>query len=159
EPTQREVLLRSLPSFALAAGSLSPMRHQQTAGPADNDDVVLVVVERGTNELSPHGHMPPIGDEDAVTATDASAGVAGRSAARVIDYRFSRNLLLPHVADLDEPVTRPIAKDDPALRLLVGYAAMLNDQGEPAAAGLRRAVNAHMHELAAMLLGGRREAH
>jgi AraC-like DNA-binding protein len=95
--------------------------------------------------------------DDSVEANGASASFA-EAATRVIDYRFSRNLLLPHVADLDEPVARPIAKNDPTLRLLVGYAAMLNDQGELAAAELRRAVSAHMHQLAAMLLGGGREA-
>jgi AraC-like DNA-binding protein len=152
EPPRRDQLLRSLPGFALASRPRSSIDKRYTAGLIGDDDVVLAIVERGAEEASGRNSVAMMPDDDAVVANGAESGT------RVIDYRFSRNLLLPHVADLDEPVARPIAKNDPTLRLLVGYAAMLNDQGELAAAELRRAVSAHMHELAAMLLGGGREA-
>jgi AraC-like DNA-binding protein len=155
-PPQRDQLLRSLPGPGLAFGSLSSME-RQSLGPIDDDDVVLAIVERGTDEVSRHSRVALMADNDGVAANGAPASVV-ESATSIIDYRFSRNLLLPHVADLDELVARPIAKNDPALRLLVSYAAVLNDQGELAAAELRRAVSAHMHELAAVLLSGRREA-
>jgi hypothetical protein len=144
EPPRHMQLLRSLPGFAVASRLLSSMDERYSAGPIGDDDVVLAIVERGANEASRHGSVAMMADDGTVAANGGSAGIA-ESATRVIDYRFSRNLLLPHVADLDEPVARPIAKDDPALRLLVGYAAVLNDQGELAAAELRRAVSSHMH--------------
>jgi AraC-like DNA-binding protein len=72
----------------------------------------------------------------------------------VINFRLSRNLLTPHVADIDDLIARPIPKDNRVLKLMVGYATMLNDQEELATAELRGIVATHMHSLAALLLGG-----
>jgi len=158
QPLQLDLLLRSLPDFAMASGALSPMRNRHTTGLIDNDDLVLLVVEKGNAELSQYGRAATIGDGDAaLTANGAPASVLGLKPCRVINYRFSRKLLLPHLPQVDDLVARPIAKDNPALRLLVGYAGVLNDQRELATAELRRAVAAHMHDLAVVLLGGKAE--
>lgn len=158
QPLQLDVMLRSLPGFAMASGSMSAMRNRHTAGLIDNDDVVLVVVEKGVGEVNQHGRVATIGDGDAVlTANGTPASFVGLTPTRVINYRFSRNLLRPHIANLDDLVARPIAKNNPVLRLLVGYAAVLNDQDELATPELRRAVATHMHELAALLLGSKAE--
>jgi AraC-like DNA-binding protein len=158
QPLQLDLLLRSLPGFAKASGSLSPMRNRHTAELIDNDDLVLVVVENGIGEVSQHGRVATIKDGDAVlTANGAPASFTGLSPTRVINYRFSRNLLSAHVANLDDLVARPIAKANPVLQLLVGYAGLLNDQGELATAELRRAIATHMHDLAVLLLGSKAE--
>jgi AraC-like DNA-binding protein len=158
QPLELDMRIRSLPDFAMAAGALSPMRNRHTTGLIDNDDLVLVVVEKGTAEVSQYGRAATIGDGDAaLTANGAPASLLGLKPCRVINYRFSRKLLLPQLPQVDDLVARPIAKDNPALRLLVGYAGVLNDQRELATAELRRAVSTHMHDLAALLLGGKAE--
>lgn len=154
-PLDINLTLRSLPGFAMAAGSLSPMRNRHTTGLLDNDDVVLVVMQSGTGEVNQYGRVATVNEGEAVlTANGAEATFTGLTSTRVINFRLSRSLLTPHVADLDALVARPIRKDNRVLQLLVGYATMLNDQAELATAELRHIVVTHMHSLAALLLGG-----
>jgi AraC-like DNA-binding protein len=154
-PLDIHLTLRSLPGFAMAMGSLSPMRNRHPSALLDNDDVVLVVMQSGVGEVNQYGRVATVSEGEAVlTANGAEATFTGLTSTRVINFRLSRNLLTPHVADLDALVARPIPKDNRVLQLLVGYATMLNDQDELATAELRQMVATHMHGLAALLLGG-----
>ena len=154
-PLDIDLRLRSLPGFAMASGTLSPMRNRHTSALLDNDDVVLVVLQSGVGDVSQYGRLATISEGEAVlTANGAEATFVGRTATRVINFRLSRSLLAPHVADIDAMVARPISRDNRVLQLMVGYAEMLNDQRELATPDLRRTVAMHMHSLAALLLGG-----
>jgi AraC-like DNA-binding protein len=154
-PLAIDLTLRSLPGFAMASGTLSPMRNRHTPALLDNDDVVLVVMQSGVGEVSQYGRVAMVKEGEAVlTANGAQATFTGLTSTRVINLRLSRNLLAPHVADIDALIARPIPKDNRVLKLMVGYATMLNDQEELASAELRRMVATHMHSLAALLLGG-----
>ncbi len=158
QPLRVDLLLRSLPGFALASGSASPMRNRHTAELVDNDDVVLVVFQGGFGEVDQYGRAATIEDGAAtLTANGAPASFSIMSPTRVINYRFSRELLRSRVANLDDLVARPIDKNNPVLGLLTGYAAVLDDQGELATAELRLAVSSHMYELAALTLGAKPE--
>lgn len=151
-----DLTLRALPGFAMAAGSLSPMRNRHTSALIDNDDLVLVVMQDGIGEVSQHGRTATVRAGEAVlTANGSVATFSGHTPTRVINLRLSRDSLAPHVANLDDLVAQPIPKDDRILELLVGYATMLNQQSELAMAELRGLVAGHMHDLAALLLGGR----
>lgn len=154
-PLDINLTLRSLPGFATATGTLSPMRNRHTRTLLDNDDVVLVVMQSGVGEVNQYGRIATVNAGEAVlTANGAEATFTGLTSTRVINFRLSRTLLTPHVADIDALIARPIAKDNRVLKLLVGYATMLNDQKELATAELRGIVTTHMHSLAALLLGG-----
>jgi AraC-like DNA-binding protein len=151
-----DLTLRALPGFAMAAGSLSPMRNRHTSALIDNDDLVLVVMQDGTGEVSQHGRTATVRAGEAVlTANGSVATFSGHTRTRVINLRLSRDSLAPHVANLDDLVAQPIPKDDRILELLVGYATMLNQQSELAMAELRGLVAGHMHDMAALLLRGR----
>ena len=155
-PLDINLTLRSLPGFAMASGSLSPMRNRHTSALLDNDDVVLVVMQSGVGEVNQYGRIATVREGEAVlTANGSEATFTGRTATRVINLRLSRSLLTPHVADLDALVARPIPRDNRILRLLVGYATMLNDQDELVTSELRQMVASHVHGLAALLLGGK----
>ena len=157
-PLEINLTLRSLPGLAMASGSLSPMRNRHTSALLDNDDVVLVVMQSGIGEVNQYGRMAVVNEGEAVlTANGAEATFTGRTPTRVINLRLSRSLLAPHVADLDALVARPIPRDNRTLQLLVGYATVLNDQDELATSELRHMVAAHMHGMAALLLGGNGE--
>jgi hypothetical protein len=153
-PLQFEALLRVLPNFAVASGPRSPMRARHTAELINNDDLLIVVTERGAGELTQHGRAASIRDGEAVlVANGAPATFAIPTPTRTITYRCSRALLATHLPHLDDLVARPIDRNSPALKLLVGYAGVLNDQRALGTAELRRSVTTHMHELAALLLG------
>src|ERR1700749_1172074 len=101
-PLHIDLTLRSLPGFAMASGSLSPMRNRHTAALLDNDDVVLVVMQSGVGEVNQSARMAVVSEEEAVLpANGAEATFTGRTPPRVINVRLSRSLLTPHVADLD----------------------------------------------------------
>jgi hypothetical protein len=154
-PLAIDLTLRSLPGFAMASGTLSPMRNRHTPALLDNDDVVLVVMQSGVGEVSQYGRVAMVNEGEAVlTANGAEATFTGLTSTRVINLRLSRNLVAPHVADIDALIARPIPKDNRVLKLMVGYATMLKDQEELATVELRRMVATHMHSLAALLLGG-----
>jgi AraC-like DNA-binding protein len=154
-PLDIDLTLRSLPGFAMAAGTLSPMRNRHTTALLDNDDVILVVMQSGIGEVSQYGRVVTINQGEAVlTANGAEATFTGPTPTRVINFRLSRNLLTPHIADLDALVAQPIPKDNRVLQLLVGYATMLDNQAELATEELRHMVATHMHGLATLLLGG-----
>jgi AraC-like DNA-binding protein len=153
-PLDIDMTLRSLPGFAMAMGSLSPMRNRHPSALLDNDDVVLVVMQSGVGEVNQYGRVATVNEGEAVlTANGAEATFTGLTSTRVINFRLSRSLLAPHVADLDALVARPIPKDNRVLQLLIGYATMLNGQAELATSELRHMVATHIHGLAALLLG------
>jgi AraC-like DNA-binding protein len=155
-PIEIDLTLRALPGFAMATGSLSPMRNRHTSALIDNDDLVLVVMQDGTGEVSQHGRTAMVRAGEAVlTANGSVATFSGHTPTRVINLRLSRHSLASHVANLDDLVAQPIPKDDRILELLVGYVTMLNQQSELATTELRGLVAGHMHDLAALLLGGR----
>jgi hypothetical protein len=56
-PLDINLTLRSLPGFAMASGSLSPMRNRHTSALLDNDDVVLVVIQSGVGEVNQYGRV------------------------------------------------------------------------------------------------------
>jgi AraC-like DNA-binding protein len=153
EPLDVDLTLRSLPHFAMAAGALSPMHNRHTEALIDNDDFILVVIDRGTAEMRQHGRVVTVGEGEAVLTANGTAGsFKGMTPTRVINFRLDRNLLGQHVADIDDLVARPIARDNRVLQLLAGYANVLNDQSALRTPELRHTVALHMHELAALTI-------
>lgn len=158
-PLQFDFVLRSLPDLAVASGSRSPMHIWRSEELIDNDDLLLVVVTRGAGELGQHGRVAAIRDgEAALMENGATASFVLPTSSQTITYRFRRDLLRPHIPNLDDLLIRTIAGGSQALRLLVGYSRVLNDQSALATAELRRTVTTHMHDLAVLLLGGKAEA-
>ncbi|WP_212240262.1 AraC family transcriptional regulator [Bradyrhizobium manausense] len=158
-PLQFDFVLRSLPDLAVASGSRSPMHIWRSEELIDNDDIILVVVTRGAGELGQHGRVAAMHDGGAALMENgAPASFLVPTSSHTITYRFRRNLLRPHIPNLDDLLIRPIAGGSQALRLLVGYSRVLNDQSALATAELRRTVTTHMHDLAVLLLGGKAEA-
>jgi AraC-like DNA-binding protein len=157
-PLDINLTLRSLPGVATASGTLSPMRNRHSSALLSNDDVVLVVMQKGIGEVSQYGRVATVNEGEAVlTANGAEATFVGMTPMQVINLRLSRSLLSPHVADIDDMVARPIPKDNRVLQLLVGYTTMLDDQTELSTPELRDLVTMQLHGMAALLLGGNRE--
>jgi AraC-like DNA-binding protein len=151
--------LRSLPGLAMATGSLSPVRNHHTTALIDNDDLVLAVVRRGVGELHQYGRATTVNEGEAVlTANGAVATFAGPVPTRMINFRLSRAFLAAHVADLDDRVARPIARENPVLQHLLRYASVFDAPNELGTAELRHMAAMHIHDIAALLLRGERGA-
>ncbi len=154
-PLDVNLTLRVLPRFAMASGSLSPMCNRHTDALVDNDDLVLVLIERGSGAVHQHGRAAHVAEGEAVLTANGEGGTfAGLTPTRVVNFRLSRSLLAAYVKQPDDRVARPIARDSRSLRLLAGYAHVLNDLGALATAELRHTVAMHMHELAGLAIAG-----
>jgi AraC-like DNA-binding protein len=135
------------------------MRVHRTADLIDHDDLLLIVMGRGTGELNQGGQVTTIGEGEAVlSANGTPATFTMPTPSSTTTYRFSRGILQPQIANLDDLVGRRIASDSQVLRLLVGYAQVLNDESALASSELRRAISTYMHELAVLLLDGDAQA-
>jgi AraC-like DNA-binding protein len=154
-----DMRVRALPDLAFAAGSCSPMRCRHTHTLATDDDVVLVMLQSGSGELHHRGRVTAVDAGGAILTANGEAGhLTFMSPTGVTNLRLSRRLLAPYVVDLDDMVARPIQRNAPALKLLTSYAAVLHDANELATPALRGLVSSHVYDLAALLLGRKRDA-
>jgi AraC-like DNA-binding protein len=153
--------LLQLPGLVVAAGHLSPMRSRHLPHLADNDDLVLAVPQRGgLKRIEQRGRETVISGDVAALATNGEPRLSTwETPTRVLDFRLSRKLLAPLVADFDAALVRPIPTETEALRLLIRYADdVLNGKHAFASPALCQTVSAHLHDLAALALGATRDA-
>jgi AraC-like DNA-binding protein len=159
EPVEVEILLRALPGLAIATASASPILCSHTTMMIDNDDPVIVVNQNGFATYKQNGHETSVGPGDAVLTTNGLAGTAlSHTARRMVNWRVSRALIAPLVANFDEAIGKPIGQGNPALPFFLSYLDVLNDPPSLADPGLRRAVVTHMLDLGALMLGARADA-
>jgi AraC-like DNA-binding protein len=159
EPIEVELLLRALPGLAIATATTSPILCSHTAMMIDNDDPVIVVNQSGSATYKQNGHETSLGPGEAILTTNGLAGTAvGHTARRIINWRVSRALIAPLVANLDEAIGKPIGQGNPALPFFLSYLGVLSDGQMLADPGLRRAVVTHMLDLGALLLGAKADA-
>ena len=159
EPVEVELLLRALPGLAIATATTSRILCSHTTMMIDNDDPVIVVNQSGSATYKQNGHETTIGPGDAILTTNGLAGVASsHTARRMINWRVSRALIAPLVANFDDAIGKPIGQGNPALPFFLSYLDVLNDRQSLADPGLRRAAVTHMLDLGALMLGARADA-
>jgi AraC-like DNA-binding protein len=159
EPFDVEMNLRALPGLAIAAAHTSPMTCHHPSSMIDNDDPVLVFVKDGLATYRQNGREITLHPGDAALTTNGLAGTGiSHVTTNVVNWRISRSLIAPFVANLDDAIGRPIDKGSVALRLFLGYVGVLDDQPTLADPDLRRAVTTHLLDLGALILGARWDA-
>lgn len=147
------LLMRSIPGFATACGLLSPIQNRHTSQLIDSDDFVLVLIRSGTAEIETHGQTTRLEAGDAVLTAIGSPGVfTGFTDTDVINFRLKRDMLTHRIGDPDTLVGRRISRDNRALKLLAGYASILDDQEALSSSELRALVAMQMHDVAAQVL-------
>ena len=158
-PFELDFTVRSVPGFGMAWGRLSPTRNRHTAAMAQDDDLILVVATQGRGTLRQAGREATIESGEAAWVSNGLAGeFRGEVASSLCNLRFSRARLAALARDVDGALIRTLRADDPALRLLAGYAGVvMNDAQALAAPRLCHAATQHLHELAALLLGATRD--
>lgn len=157
-PFELDFTVRAVPGFGMAWGRLSPTRNRHTAAMIADDDVVLVHVPHGHGTLHQDGREVSIQSGEATWVSNGLAGeFRGDAPSRLCNLRFSRARLALLAGDIDDALIRKVDSRHPALRLLAGYAGVMDDAQALATPQLCEAVTQHMHELAALLLGATRE--
>jgi AraC-like DNA-binding protein len=158
-PLEFDFELCGFPEFGMASGRISPTRNTHTAAMIDNDDVVLVYAPRGSGTLRQFGREISIQDGEAVLVSNGSAGeFLGHIPSFISNFRFSRAILSPLVANIDDVMIRKVPRDNPALQLLANYAGIMKDTEALATPDLRRSVVLHMHDIVSLIAGSTRDA-
>jgi AraC-like DNA-binding protein len=154
-----DMTLRALPGIGMASGRLSPMRNRHISGLADNDDLVLVVMQGGIGEARQCEREAMVRQGEAILTANGEPGTfTGQSPTQVLNLRLSRAVLAPQLDDLGAALVRPIPRESPALRLLLSYASSLSDESAPTLPKLQHIAATHLHDLAAIAIGATRDA-
>jgi AraC-like DNA-binding protein len=124
-----------------------------------NDDVVLQIHRTGRRFVSQRGRDAIVepGTGLFISNAEESAIVIPESS-RSIGIALSRSLLTALCPGLDDALLRPIPSDSGALRLLLRYLDVLEEEDALATPELGHMVGAHIHDLCALALGATRGA-
>ena len=160
-PFRASATFHNLPELGVAIDSRSDARYvfgKQAVAKA-KDQAVLALVTRGV------GHVAQLGREassrlggavlvsgaDPLSATLRGDGVC-------VTLAFPRATLQALVPDLGAALVRPIHESNEALRLLIDYLGVLNDQDRAMDPALARSFATHVRDLTALAIGARGEA-
>jgi AraC-like DNA-binding protein len=146
--------LSALPGFGLAAGMSSPGCYPHTGNLIDSDDIVLLRLHEGHAEFERANRRTELQPGDVlISSVGEVATLTFLANVRVTTFRFSREILMPYLADLGQTLCSPKLKRSLALDLLLNYANIFEDGVALSSPALRRSVVAHLHEIAALAMG------
>jgi AraC-like DNA-binding protein len=158
-PFKMDMVLRALPDFGLAVGTRSAMTCVRTRQLIDSDDLLVAVVRSGSGVFEFHGRETQVNSGSATVLRTAGAGrLCLPSTVDMVSYRLAFDRMAPLIADLDAVLVRPIPADSEALRLLVSYSGILQDEDALATPKVRSIVATHLHDLAALAIGATHDA-
>lgn len=158
-PLDFDLTVHAFAGFSMTIGHLSPTRNVHPKAMIENDDVVLLCVPQGSGTLSQIGREVTIESGEATLVSNGAPGVyLGHERSQLRDLRFNRTKLSALTNDVDAAVARLIARHDPILQLTLRYAEVVNNAAAVPTAPQRQVLVQHMHDLAALLLGARRDA-
>ncbi|MCP3463694.1 AraC family transcriptional regulator [Bradyrhizobium sp. CCGUVB23] len=159
-PLAATMSFRALPGLGLSTGRLSPIHCRHLSAQTDNDDFVLVVSWTGGCSVLQGNQETELHNGQATLTANGVRGEVWSASSTASDYlnlRLSRSLLEPRLSDFSTALARPIGADTPALRLLLGYCRILNDEKARFTAELGSAVATHIHDLVALAVGASRD--
>jgi len=153
--------IQSLPDLGFMAAAMSEFR---LARPAElvgdgNSDLRLVVNISGSEVVSQAGREVTLGPGDAVLVSMAETGGIVRPApGRRVGFNIPRHVLTPLVGDVETARMRLIPSRCPALRQLMSYVGILQNDHALATPELRQLAATHIHDLLALVIGATKDA-
>jgi AraC-like DNA-binding protein len=158
-PFRFDAKLHALSGLKFASGTLSPVRGLLTKELIGSDDLLFNVTLSGGRTLQQCGREAPLGPGEGGLTTSVDPGVVTvHSPSQFISFRTPRRTLQRAIGDLDAALVRTIPSDNEALRLLIGYARLINESQAMAKPAMRSLVAIHFQDLIALALGGTRES-
>jgi AraC-like DNA-binding protein len=158
-PFNMDMVLRALPDFGIAAGTRSAMTCVRAQELIDSDDLIVAFVRSGSGIFQFHGRETHINAGGATVLRSSGQGrLRLPSTTDMISYRLPFNRIAPLIADLDSVLVQPIPANSEALRLLVNYSNVLQDEDTLATPEARSLVATHLLDLAALTIGATRDA-
>jgi len=155
------LVTRELPGVQLLDAVMSAVRITRTREFAadGNDDLALIINQKGAFMGSARGREVTLGEGDALLISSDDVGLFERQCrGGSFSLRVPRSYLSSMVVDVDDAVMHLIPRHTEALRLLTGYAKPLIGDLALDTPHLRRTVAGHLHDLVALTLGATRDA-
>jgi AraC-like DNA-binding protein len=159
-PFKARMSMRLMPDLVIVNGRGTMRKTARTRELlADGNDTLVFQI------ISCNGVATQLGREIPVTAGDgfvlsnadvSSFTMAEEQSAFVLN--LPRTVLGPSLHDPDAVLTRPVPKDNAALRLLTSYVAAIGREALPPSEELARVAVSHVHDLVALALGATPDA-
>jgi AraC-like DNA-binding protein len=160
EPFRFEASLCSLPGLGLSTSILSPCRRSHGRQHLDSDDLILGfgLTDAGC-VVHQHGREAVIRQGQAVLTSAAHpVDVLIPKTSRPVSLRLPRAILTAGVANVDACVARPILERTAVLRLLADYIGAIGKADILSSPDLVETCVPHVHDLAVLILGAKRDA-
>jgi len=157
-----EASLRMLPELTAGWGTIDASLNRRTHRivATDNDDFFLTVNFDGTLGAEQNGREIALRPGQAYIMACTETGSFLRPApGRIMCLRLPSAALSTRVPDLYDRIAVPIARDNPALQLLLSYTQILQTNLPMQSPELRSLIAGHIYDLVAMALTPSRETH
>jgi AraC-like DNA-binding protein len=158
DPPEIEARFVNLPGLGFARIRSSAASARREARHLAGDDVVLNIGISGTRSVVQWRREAVTHAGAGVLTSAAESAAATISASSYLTFRAPLKTMALLVPDLEDSFARPLPGDTDAIRLLTGYADVLEDRGAMAVPELRRLAVTHVHDLMALTLGANRDA-
>jgi AraC-like DNA-binding protein len=158
-PFRFDGTLWHLPGLGLASYAVTPCRLPRGPQHIDGDDFTLSISLSGARVVKQCGREATIRPGEAVLTTSAYPGVAAATSfSRLFTLRFPREALSAAGVDSDFLLVRAIPRRNNALRLLIEYLGAIQRTNALTTSLLSHSIVAHVHDLASLVLGAKRDA-
>ena len=118
-----------------------------------DDSLMLYGWAKGQGTFRATGKQWDFDEGDALLAQMGLPETAtNHTSAELWSVSLSRSMLASMRIDVDAALLRPL-RNNPAARMLMGYAQLLREHSALATPALRRAAHVHLHDLAALAVG------
>ncbi|RWO99633.1 MAG: AraC family transcriptional regulator [Mesorhizobium sp.] len=153
------ITLRALPGVDIASGAAAGMQYRRTPALIDSDDIVLFVALSGAQTVDQIGRECTISAGEATVFACAEPGLAiPRERQHRLAFRTPHDVLAPMVGNVEDAICKPIPSTVDSLRLLVSYAATLEDVDQPLTPAVANLAATHIQDLVALAIGATRDA-
>ncbi|RWN37252.1 MAG: helix-turn-helix domain-containing protein [Mesorhizobium sp.] len=153
------ITLRALPGVDIASGAAAGMQYRRTPALIDSDDIVLFVALSGAQTVDQIGRECTISAGEAALFACAEPGLAiPRERQHRLAFRTPHDVLAPMVGNVEDAICKPIPSTVDSLRLLVSYAATLEDVDQPLTPAVANLAATHIQDLVALAIGATRDA-
>jgi len=159
-PFHIDATVRTLPGAGVVSAAISEFRLARTRELlADGNDGLRLAVNLGEAELiSQRGRELVLGTGEATLMSCAEPfSVERRTPGRFLGVHLPLTVLAPLLGQAGDMIMRPIPRNAAGLRLLTGYAGVL-DQEEALPPAQARLIATHIQDLAALAIGATRDA-
>jgi AraC-like DNA-binding protein len=156
---QAESTVYALPGIGVLSGSCSGVDLTHSRELIVDDDLSFMTGSMRSWTASQLGRSPTLGPGDGVLMSNAEVGSMLLPAAQhFVTFKVPVSAIAPFVPDVGALIARRIPRETEALRLLVRYLDVLQNEGTLKSAELRRLAVTHVYDLFALALGTTRDA-